>query len=62
MDDIVDCLNTLVSNQNRLIAIIAIKPSGMQTNQLHLFQPATTQIPHAYRSNVSHPSSILPAG
>ena len=49
IDGIVDCLNTLVSNQNRLIAIIANTPSGIQSNQLHPFQPATTQIPHAYQ-------------
>ena len=53
IDGIVDCLNTLVSNQNRLIAIIANTPSRMLTNQLHPFQPAITQIPHAYQQQYS---------
>ena len=34
MDRIADSLDTLISNQNRLIAIIA-NTAGMQTNPLH---------------------------
>ena len=54
INGIIDCLNTLVSNQNRLIAIIANTPSGMQTNQLH--HSNLQQLKYrTHVSNISHP-------
>ena len=49
MDRIADTLDTLISNQSTLIAMIGNTPSVMQTNPLHPFQSSAAQIPHAYQ-------------
>ena len=57
MDRIADSLDTPISNQNRLIGIIA-NTAGMQSNPLHPSQSSTTQIPHTYQQQYF--PSLLP--
>ena len=58
MDHYADSLETLISEQNRLTAIIA-NTAGMQINLLYPFKSSTTQVSHAVFSILT---CILPAG
>ena len=49
LDRIADSMDILISNQNRLIAMTANMPSGIQTNSLPPFRSSSAQIPHGYQ-------------